>query len=86
MTSPEEFRLATRSWLEENCPDSARGPGPVAGGGSKVPIDADSALWLERCAQRGWTVPIWPTQYGGAGLSMDEYLVLLAEMQRIKAR
>lgn len=86
MTSLEEFRLATRSWLKENCPDGVRGPGPVAGGGSKVPIDADSALWLERCTQRGWTVPIWPTDYGGAGLSMDKYLILLDEMQRIKAR
>ncbi|MFP6835978.1 MAG: acyl-CoA dehydrogenase family protein [Pseudomonadales bacterium] len=36
--------------------------------------------------ERGWTVPAWPKQYGGAGLSKDEYVVLLQEMSAISAR
>ena len=36
--------------------------------------------------ERGWTVPAWPKQYGGAGLSKNEYVVLLQEMSAISAR
>jgi alkylation response protein AidB-like acyl-CoA dehydrogenase len=37
-------------------------------------------------AERGYTVPTWPTEYGGAGLSKDENQVLQEEMRRINAR
>jgi len=37
-------------------------------------------------AARGWTVPTWPPEYGGAGLAKDEFLILLEELQRIRAR
>ncbi|MGB0693847.1 MAG: acyl-CoA dehydrogenase family protein, partial [Pseudomonadales bacterium] len=48
--------------------------------------DPDTRLWLERMVERGWTVPSWPREYGGGGLSKSEYVVLLEEMKRIKAR
>ena len=87
MATTAEFRAETRAWLEENCPEGARGGGPVSSGGNKVPLrDADTRLWLDRCAERGFTVPNWPTEYGGAGLDKDEYLILLDEMRRIGAR
>ena len=74
----EEFRSETRNWLEENCPPGARGGGPISSGGQKAPIqDEDTRLWLTRCAERGFTVPTWPQEYGGGGLEKDEYLVLL---------
>ena len=83
----EAFRKEVRAWLEENCPVSVRGAGQVPDGGARVPIaDPDTRLWLERCAAKGFTVPMWPREYGGAGLSKDEYLVLLEEMRAIKAR
>jgi alkylation response protein AidB-like acyl-CoA dehydrogenase len=44
------------------------------------------ALWLERMAERGWTVPTWPKEYGGGGLSPAEAKVLFQEMARISAR
>jgi acyl-CoA dehydrogenase len=82
-----EFRLETRAWLEENCPPGARGPGPVSNGSSKIVIeDADTRLWLERMIEKGWTVPNWPREYGGGGLSKEEYVILLQEMGRIGAR
>lgn len=82
-----EFRDGAREWLEENCPESLRGPGQVLAGGRKENIEnQDSLIWLERCAERGYTVPMWPTSYGGAGLSLTEFLVLLEEMRRIGAR
>ncbi len=82
----EEFRRQTRAWLEENCPPGARGDGPVPLGSSKVAMEPDVRLWLERMAEKGWTVPTWPKQYGGAELSRDEYRVLVDELTRIGAR
>lgn len=87
MATLEEFRVETRSWLEQYCPEGARGPGQISNGGEKIPIrDPDVRLWLDRCAEKGLTVPLWPVEYGGAGLSTSEYVVLLEEMRRIKAR
>tara|TARA_B100000519_G_scaffold18702_1_gene13644 strand:- start:347 stop:1513 length:1167 start_codon:yes stop_codon:yes gene_type:complete len=81
------FRERARDWLEANCPASMRGPGVVADSGTRFPIkDPYAQLWLDRCAEQGWTVPTWPVAYGGAALSTDEYIVLLDEMKRIKAR
>jgi alkylation response protein AidB-like acyl-CoA dehydrogenase len=81
-----EFRAETAAWLEENCPAGARGAGQIANGSSKVSLEPDVALWLERCAERGWTVPTWPTEYGGGGLSPQFARVLYEEMANINAR
>ena len=87
MAELDTFREETRAWLEENCPHGARGPGQVPNGSTKVKIqDPDVQLWLDRMIERGWTVPTWPKEYGGGGLSNAEYLVLLQEMRRIGAR
>ncbi len=37
-------------------------------------------------AEKGWTVPTWAKEYGGAGLSPQEYVTLLEEMKAIGAR
>ena len=80
------FRNETRSWLENNCPQGAREAGFIPWGSSKIKLEPDTRLWLERMADKGWTVPTWPEKYGGAGLSKPEYLVIQEEMQRIGAR
>ena len=41
----------------------------VWGGRNPSYKNPDSRVWLERMAAKGWTVPQWPEQYGGAGLS-----------------
>ena len=83
----EDFRAQTRDWLAANCPAGARGPGPIPNGSTKIKIrDQDTLAWLELMIERGWTVPDWPKEYGGAALSKEEYLVLLEEMRRIDAR
>ncbi|MCB1646413.1 MAG: acyl-CoA dehydrogenase family protein [Pseudomonadales bacterium] len=81
-----DFRTEVREWLAENCPPGARGPGFVPWGSQKIPLSDDLALWLERMAAKGYTVPTWPKEYGGAGLSRDEYMILQEEMRRIDAR
>jgi alkylation response protein AidB-like acyl-CoA dehydrogenase len=86
MNAIESFRQETREWLAENCPPGARGPGQIPWGSTRVRLEAESRMWLERMAGRGWTVPTWPRQYGGAELTPAEYLVLLEELRRIDAR
>jgi len=86
----ETFRSEVREWLEENCPSSMRTPMPesetVWGGRRERFVNPDSGLWLERMAERGWTCPTWPKEYGGGGLSYDEDRVLQQELRRINAR
>lgn len=84
------FREQTRAWLEENCPTSMRTSSPenevVWGGRKQTWINPESKLWLDRMAERGWTVPRWPTEYGGGGLTLDEDKILTEEMRHINAR
>jgi alkylation response protein AidB-like acyl-CoA dehydrogenase len=86
MTETEEFRAEIRAWLAENCPEGARGPGQIAWGSSKIELETDTRLWLDRMAERGWTVPTWPREYGGAELTRAQYPVLIDELKRINAR
>ena len=83
---PDQFRTVIRDWLSEYCPPWARGAGPVEAGGKKHPPEGDARLWLDVCAERGFTVPMWPKEYGGAGLSTIQYQILLEEMRHISAR
>ncbi len=91
MSDLEQFRSETRAWLEENCP--ATMCVPIDGfedlfmGGRNPEIDhPDQVIWCDRMAARGWTVPHWPKEYGGGGLSKEEVKVLRQEMRRINAR
>jgi alkylation response protein AidB-like acyl-CoA dehydrogenase len=82
----EEFRAEVAGWLQDNCPEGVRGPGQIAVGSSKITLEPDVALWLERMAERGWTAPTWPTEYGGGGLSPQQAKVLYEEMGKLRAR
>ena len=86
MSDLDQFRQTTRQWLADNCPAGARGAGQIPWGSSKVSLEPAARLWLDRMIAQGWTVPTWPREYGGAGLTRDEYLVLMEEMRRIDAR
>jgi acyl-CoA dehydrogenase len=91
VTDLETFRQETRAWLESNCPQSMRAPiqnedDACWGGRNWTFKSEDQRLWLERMAERGWTAPDWPKEYGGGGLSQAETKVLREEMARIKAR
>ncbi len=86
MSELSEFREEVRAWLQENCPEGARGPGQLAIGSSKIELEPDVKLWLERCVERGFTAPTWPKEYGGGGLSPQQAAVLYEEMGAIRAR
>jgi alkylation response protein AidB-like acyl-CoA dehydrogenase len=91
MSELEQFRQETRAWLQQNCPESMRRPvrnfGDIYWGGRRPESNhPDEPLWCERMASRGWTVPDWPQEYGGAGLDKAQLKVLREEMARIDAR
>lgn len=88
--SLETFRQETRQWLEDNCPPSMQTPMPaeeIPGGGTKMTYtNPETKVWMDLCAEKGFTAPTWPKEYGGAGLSASEAQVLRQEMARINAR
>jgi alkylation response protein AidB-like acyl-CoA dehydrogenase len=92
MTDPlDSFRVDTRAWLDANCPPEMRAPikseADLCWGGRKWTFQSDAQRqWLEAMAARGWTVPDWPKDYGGGGLSPPETRVLKEELVRIGAR
>lgn len=91
MSEHAQFRRETRVWLEENCPLAMREPvksfEDIYNGGRNPEIShPDQVVWCERMAERGWTVPHWPREYGGGGLDREEVKILKEEMQRIGAR
>ncbi|WP_293877143.1 MULTISPECIES: acyl-CoA dehydrogenase family protein [unclassified Sphingomonas] len=90
-TELDTFRDRTRAWLAENCPPEMREPvrsdADVCWGGRNFkPSSPAQKDWLDRMASRGWTVPDWPTAYGGGGLSPAETKILREEMAAIRAR
>ena len=82
----DEFREATRSWIAEHCPEGARGSGQIPFGSRRVNLEPDVADWLNAMVGKGWTVPTWPKEYGGAGLERAEYEILIDELKRAGAR
>ena len=91
MTELEEFRQEARSWILENCPkemrDGAIGRDTHCWGGRKWKFTSSAQkLWLERCIEKGWTVPTWPVEYGGAGLPADKGKAIFDEMVSLGVR
>ena len=86
MSEVAEFRTDVSAWIASNCPDGAKGPGQLANGSTKIELQKDVATWLERCAERGFTAPTWPTEFGGGGLSAELAKVLYEEMGKARAR
>lgn len=85
--SIEAFREEVRTWLAENCPASARGPGEPVTIGQKRPMkNPELVAWRHKLGEQGWTVPTWPKEYGGGGLSREEAQALREELRAIKAR
>lgn len=86
----QDFQKETRAWLEENCPQSMRSAMVqeeiVWGGRNAEFVNPDSQLWLQRMAEKGWTCPTWPTEYGGGGLDKEQTIILGEELGRINAR
>lgn len=91
MDETAAFRKEVRAWLEANCPPEMRRPvldeSDMCWGGRNPVFKSEAQKsWMETMAERGWTVPDWPREYGGGGLSPAETKVLRQEMAAIGAR
>ena len=89
MPDLETFRSETRAWLQANAPASLIGSPTselegVWGGRKWKFSNPDLKAWLEVMADKGWTAPDWPAEYGGGGLSNEECKVLRQEMAALK--
>jgi alkylation response protein AidB-like acyl-CoA dehydrogenase len=91
MADLENFRAETRAWLEANCPPEMRKPmasdSDTFWGGRNAKFSSEAQrVWFERMRDKGWTVPHWPSEYGGGGLDGEEAKIVRQEMAAIGAR
>ena len=91
MSDLETFRTETGAWLEANCPremrEPVRGEDDICWGGRNWTFASEAQqAWFDACVAKGYTVPSWPKEYGGAGLDPAEAKILKQEMARINAR
>ena len=91
MSDLEKFRTEVRAWLQENCPEGMRDGDITAEnqcwGGRQWQFQSEAQkIWFERALSRGYTVPSWPKEYGGAGLTAEQAKILDEERQAINAR
>jgi alkylation response protein AidB-like acyl-CoA dehydrogenase len=91
MSDLENFRRETRAWLSANCPPEMRRPmtseeDTFWGGRNATFSSEPQRIWFERMRDKGWTVPHWPTEYGGGGLDGERAKILREEMAALGAR
>jgi alkylation response protein AidB-like acyl-CoA dehydrogenase len=90
MADLETFREETRRWLDANAPASMHTPlrsaDDICWGGKKTRWPDDVRRWLDVMAERGWTAPTWPREYGGGGLDKRHAKVLAEEMAKLRLR
>ncbi|MGD8859353.1 MAG: acyl-CoA dehydrogenase family protein [Myxococcales bacterium] len=88
MTDLDSFRADVRQYLEEKVPEGLRGQlGPDAGywGGRNPELyHPDAKRYCAVMAERGFTAPTWPKEYGGGGLDRAQAKVLDQELARLK--
>jgi len=89
MADLDTFRREARAWLEANAPRSIVDASftEIDGnwGGRKATYpNPDMKVWLDVMAEKGWTAPTWPAEYGGGGLSREEAKVLSQEMAALR--
>lgn len=81
-----QFRQEVRAWLAAHVP-KVRRPSP---GEELTPewareLEEARREFRRRLGAKGWLVPTWPTEYGGAGLSAAHAAVLNEELARARA-
>lgn len=72
----EVFRTRVREFVSAVVPADWRGIGGLdAAARSRFRSEVRAGL-----AERGWVAPLWPVEYGGAGLTTTELIVLVQEL------
>jgi alkylation response protein AidB-like acyl-CoA dehydrogenase len=84
----DTFRGEVRAWLEAEYPaelrkpDAKTDPEAVWGGRAFEGSDDPQSVWMRRVAEKGWTTPTWPKEYGGGGLTAQQARVIDQEIAR----
>jgi acyl-CoA dehydrogenase len=90
MADLDQFRADTHQWLKKNAPPEMCTPykshDELCWGGKKGEYPPAVRRWLAVMAERGWTAPMWPQEYGGGGLSKQEAKILAEEMAKLHLR
>ena len=82
----DAFRSEVRTWLEAEYPAELRDAGakvdPEAmwGGRAFEGSSDPQIVWMRKMAEKGWTAPTWPREYGGGGLTPAQARVLDQEL------
>ena len=85
-SDPDAFRTEVREWLAANYPPELReagastDPEAIWGGRRFDGSEDPQIIWMRRMAERGWTAPSWPKEYGGGGLSREQARVIEKEL------
>jgi alkylation response protein AidB-like acyl-CoA dehydrogenase len=77
--SIDEFRQEVRGWIEQTLPAELR-----VGNRKDLPRESRRE-WIRALAERGWIVPDWPVEYGGAGLDRKHAAIVKAELAAFRA-
>ncbi len=90
MSELSEFREETRAWLDANLPQALRGKvgdqeAWTAGGKKAVYKYPETREWMHIAADKGWTIPHWPKEYGGGGHTKEESQIIAQEIAALKA-
>lgn len=73
--SDESFRADVRDFLDEVLPSEQR----FATHRLEMMTQASARNWQATLAARGWSVPHWPVQYGGADWSAEQHQIFTEE-------
>jgi alkylation response protein AidB-like acyl-CoA dehydrogenase len=73
--SDGDFRQMVREFVEQNYPPELRFL-------PHRPLWKFSKPWIMKLADKGWSAPHWPVEYGGMGLSPTKLLIFIDEQER----
>ncbi|MBX9846405.1 MAG: acyl-CoA dehydrogenase family protein [Xanthobacteraceae bacterium] len=78
--TPQEaqFRNEVRTWLEANLPHALRGR-------TTRPHPDELMPFYHTLSRKGWIAPHWPKKYGGMGATLNEQIIMAAEMAHVGA-
>ena len=74
--SDEDFRRAFRDLVARECPPELRFMR------KQRPVFDEVAVWYHALSKAGWLAPVWPTEYGGMGLSASKHMIYVEEWAR----
>lgn len=87
MSELESFRTEVRQYLESNAPKGLLGKASAEmafwGGRNPAMPAPESKDFCLMCAERGWTAPTWPKEYGGGGLTRAHEKILNQELAKL---